>query len=179
MSLLAAIGVGSAILGGIGKRRAGKEQSKLARQQELMAQENAMLERRELTEGLRRQEIKNEQVSGGAMSRAAASGVTISGSTENYLNYIDTEQATQLDWMADAGASRIEQNLQANLLQAKSTKLSAKSMKLGAVTDLLGAFGMAGQTGLLAGKKSSYNAGSFYSDVNIPLTAKEKGGLFK
>jgi hypothetical protein len=179
MSLLAAVAVGSKVFGGLRKRKASKEMSAMARQQELMAQENAMLERRELAENVRRTELKNELTSGTALASAAASGVTLSGSTTGYLDFLETEQVKQLDWLQEAGASRIQQNLDANLLQARGTKLDAKNMRTSALTDFVGAFGMAGASGLFGKAGTGYNAGSYYSDVNIPLTGKEKSNLFK
>ncbi len=176
MSLLAAA-IGTKVFGAFGKRRAGKQMEALAKQQAMMAQQNAALERRELAESIRRQEFKNIQTSGSALSKASASGVTLEGSTQGYLDFMDTELAGQVDWMQAAGESRIKQNLNANLLQAKSTKLNAKSMKTSALTDLAGAFGMATGGGLF-GSNGGYNAGSSYKDVNIPLTSQEKTSLF-
>ena len=154
MSLLGAIAVGGRVLGGLRKRRASKQMKAMGREQALMAQENAMLERRELSEQVRRTEAQNQLVGSTALTRAAASGVTMKGSAQDFLSYIEAEQTRQVDWMQEAGASKIRLNLQANLLQAKSTNLNAKSMQSGFLTDIAGAFGMAGKLGMFGAPKT-------------------------
>lgn len=144
------------VFGGIGEYQSGKEMKKLAAEQELMAQENEQLERRELEEGLRRQRNANAQLRGAAQARAAASGARVEGSAQNYLDYLQTEQAREVNWMQDAGESRIRLNKQAALNEAKALRIQAKSKKYGLVSGLLGGLSMLGAAGLF----SSASAGS-------------------
>ena len=100
------------LFGGIGEYKAGKEMEKLADQQSLLAEENAVLEKRELDENVRRQEVRDKRVRSSARASAAASGARISGSVAGSLDYLSAEQSRQLDWQKEAGKSRIKINKQ-------------------------------------------------------------------
>ena len=140
------------IFGGINDYKAGKELEGVARQQELQAEENAVLEQKELDENIRRQKIQDDRVKASAISKAAASGARIEGSTSQYIDYIGEEQGRQLDWMADAGTSRIRLNKQSALLDAQTTRIQAKSQKRSSIFNAgIQAFGFLGQGGYFKG----------------------------
>lgn len=138
------------IFGGIGEYKAGKKMDKLADQQALLAEENAVLEKRELDENVRRQEQRDKRVRGSATAKAAASGARLEGSVGDYLGYLESEQGTQLDWMKTAGESRVRINKQSSLLQAQQTRIQADSKKAGLFTGVAGAFSFLGQGGFFA-----------------------------
>jgi len=149
------------VFGGIGEYQSGKDMKKLAVEQELMAQENEQLERRELEEGLRRQKNANAQLRGTAQAKAAASGARIEGSTQGYLDYLQTEQAREINWMQDAGESRIRLNKQAALNEAKALRIQAKSKKYGLISGLVSGLSILGSAGLFGGG-SQYHYSSSY-----------------
>lgn len=153
------------VFGGVADYNSGKEMEGLAKQQELLAEENAILEKRELDESVRRQEKKDAQVRGAALAKSAASGARVEGSVSDYLEYIDDEQVRELDWMKTAGASRIRLNKQASINEAKALKIQGKSKKYGLITGAVSAFSFLGQGGMFSSPTSGYNAGSFYTDL--------------
>ncbi len=152
------------LAGGIAGMQAGREVEGLAAQQDLMAEENALLEQRELDESVRRQERDNRRLKGSALARAAASGAEISGTVKGYLDYFEGELDKDISWMKTAGASRIRLNLQSGKLQAMSTRISGKSQQTSALwTGLLGAANAFGSSGMSKNwfSTTTYNAPGF------------------
>ncbi len=138
------------VFGGVGEYKAGKDMEKLAAQQSLLAEENALLEKRELDENVRRQQVRDKRVRGTALAKAAASGARLEGSVGGYLGYLDSEQGRQLDWMKQAGHSRIQMNKAASQLQAQQTKIAGKAKKFGLFSGVAGAASFLGQGGFFA-----------------------------
>jgi len=148
------------VFGGVQDYKAGKEMESLAREQELMAEENAALEQRELDENVRRQENRDALVRGSAAAKAGASGRRVEGSLSDYLGYISDEQGRQVDWMETAGASRIRLNRQSANLQTQALRLQAKDKKSGLLSGFMQGVSMLGQGGLFgAGAGSSGGLG--------------------
>lgn len=119
----------SSLFGVFSDLDASKEMKLLSQQQILIAEENALLERRELDEQIRRQKLKDTSVRGEALARTAASGKRVEGSAQDYLDFIETEQQTQLAWTETAGASRIRLNKQAAINQARALKIRARAKR--------------------------------------------------
>lgn len=117
------------IFGGVVGYQGGREMEKLGRDQEKQAEENALFEKKELQEQVRRQEDEDQRLRSAALARGAASGATISGSIADYLGYMEDEQTRQLNWTKTAGASRIRLNLQAAKSQAEATKIRGETQK--------------------------------------------------
>ncbi len=138
------------VFGGVQDYEAGKEMQSLAREQELMAEENAALEQRELDENVRRQKNRDAQVRGSAAAKAAASGQRVEGTLSDYLSFIESEQGRELDWMESAGASRIRLNKQAAMNQARSLRINADAKKNGLYTGFLQGLSYLGQGGLFS-----------------------------
>lgn len=157
----------ASVFGAVTEYNAGKDIKALAVEQELMAEENAALEQRELDENIRRQKLQDAQVRGSALARAAASGRRVEGSLKDYLSFINDEQTRELDWAKTAGASRIRLNKQAALNQARATRLQAKAKKAGAFTGLLGAVSMLGKGGLFS--SSSVGSSGVGSSIGIGI----------
>ncbi len=152
------------LAGGLAGMSSGREVEGLADQQDLMAEENALLEQRELDESVRRQERENKQLKGRALARSAASGARIEGSVGDYLEYFEGELDKDVDWMKTAGASRIRLNKQAGKLQAQATRIQGRSQQRTSMwTGLLGAataFGSSGfSKGMFAAKPTYVRTG--------------------
>jgi len=155
----------SSLFGGVQQYRSGKETEKVAAQQRLMAEENEQLERRELDEMKRRQENKNAQVRGSALARTAASGAEVSGSAADYLAYMETEQSREMDWMEEAGASRIRLNKQAAILESQATKIQGRSQQAGLITGLLGGVSAMGRGGFFDSGTTWDSGGGWVSEI--------------
>ena len=146
----------TSIFGGLLGYGEGKQNERLAREQKKLAEQNALLEARELQEQVRRQIEEDARIRSAALARAAASGAKISGSVAFYLDYMETEQNRQLDWLKTAGASRIRLNLANNMMQAEATRIRAKSQQYSAIL-----------TGLAGGFKALSDAGVFTSETTV------------
>lgn len=136
------------IFGGILGYQGGREAEVLGRQQTLMAEENAMLGKRELQEQVRRQELEDRRLRGAALARGAGSGALVSGSIATYLSYMEDEQGRQLSWLKTSGASKIRLQLQSDKLRASATISDAKTQQWSSLLQgATGAFGYADQGG--------------------------------
>lgn len=94
-----AVQIGAAVLGGIGRGRSNKAAEKAARKQ-------ADQIRKTTDEAARRMERGQERTLGETKAGVYASGVEMSGSSEAYVRDMQSEQARELAWLKDAGASR-------------------------------------------------------------------------
>lgn len=136
--------VAMSVFGAISGYQAGKRQEALGREQALLAEENAVLAKRELDEGIRRQEAEDARLQGKALARAASTGARLSGSLATNLAFLEEEQGRQLDWMKTAGASRIRLQLRGDKLRAKATQISGSAQSYQSLFSGLGsAFGYA------------------------------------
>lgn len=118
---IAAVTVGTAIMGAKSQKKAGKQAKKLARQ-------NAEVERIELEESLRRLDLSQEQFRGQQVAAAGASGLNIArGSVAKFLSQQKEEMATERRFAENQGNRRIDlirqggQNAQA-LAKAQATQ---------------------------------------------------------
>ena len=119
----------ASVFGGLQGMKSGKAQQRLAKEQILLAEQNAVLQQRELDEQVRRQELQNTRVKSSALARAAASGARLEGTPTDYLEYMETEQDRQLDWMKTAGASRIRLDLAGEKMRAKALSIQGKNQR--------------------------------------------------
>lgn len=109
--------------------QAGKEREALAHEQSLLADRNMVLAKKELNEEVRRQSAEDKRLLGIARARAAASGAELSGTPLSYLNYMESEQGRELDWLKTSGASRIRLEHEGDLLRAKAGVLEGKTQQ--------------------------------------------------
>lgn len=136
------------VFGGIQGYESGRQMESQADEMERLAERNSLLERRELAEQVRRQTEEDYRIRSAALARAAASGVRVSGSVADYLDYMEDEQARQLRWLKTAGASRIRLNLEAGKTQADATRTRAETQKWGSlIQGFTTAFGYMNQGG--------------------------------
>ena len=119
----------ASLFGGLQGMKAGKAQKRLAKEQILLAEQNAVLQQRELDEQVRRQEAQDKKIRSSALARSAASGARVEWSVSGYLEYMEDEQAQQLDWMKTAGASRIRLDLAGEKMRAKALTIQGKSQQ--------------------------------------------------
>lgn len=98
MGAAVAIGIGSALIGGIGQIKAGKDAKKLA-------DANAANMRAETEEAARRLEAQQAENLSTARARAAASGTTGTGSQASFIDKMGTEFGRELEWLKKSGAS--------------------------------------------------------------------------
>lgn len=126
------------VFGGIQGYDAGKEMESLGKEQDLMAEENAILEKRELQEQVRRQDDEDRRLRASATARGAASGADVgSGSIAGYIGYMKEEQGRQMDWLKESGASAIRLRLQGAKMEARATRMRGKAQGM---SSLLGGF---------------------------------------
>jgi hypothetical protein len=129
----------------------GSDQKDYARQQERLAQENAALGRRELEEQVRRQNAEDMRLRGSLLARQAASGAEV-GSGTNLTNaeYMEEEQARELNWMRTSGASKIRLELESEMIQADITRSQGEDQQWSSIIGgAIGAFTFAEKGGML------------------------------
>ncbi len=151
------------VWGGIQQYKAGQDMENSAGQQERMAAENRQLEEQELTESIRRKEITDKRLRGKALSLAAASGAEVSGSAADYLEFINTTQSDEVNWMRKAGLSKARLNYQAGMLSAQQTRISAKQSKAALFSSI-------GQAGFTLAGSGFFGSGADYSFLQKPAT---------
>jgi len=130
---MALIPMAISLIGSMKGMQAGKEMQDLAYQQGLIAEQNAVLEKRELQETVRRKEAEDRRLQGTALARAAGYGARVEGSVKGYLDYMDEEAGRQLDWLKSAGASRIRLKLAAEKLRVEASRKSGESQSTSAL----------------------------------------------
>lgn len=133
MALLAAIGIGSRVLGGIGKRKAAKDQKKAAKQGRNIAYENIETQRKQNAETERRTQRNVAQNEGTAAAASAAGGFALGGqNAQSVLGSLKSENARQMDWLKLANQTKLDTmkkeadyNYRTGKAQAKATQWSA------------------------------------------------------
>jgi len=104
MGALAIVGAGISLYSGSKQK---KESRKAGKRTEKLAGQNADLARTELDESLRVLAFEQERTRSTTRARAAASGVTLSGSISQYLARQQEEQTKAATFAEKAGESRI------------------------------------------------------------------------
>ena len=102
MPLPVILAVASVVIGAIGVIQSVNAANKA----EELARENAENERRENEEAMRRQKLEDREAESLNRARAAASGVTLSGSTQSYLDKQKSTNDQNRSWMQTSGDSR-------------------------------------------------------------------------
>ena len=139
------------VFGAVLGYQGGSDQKDYARQQEQLAQKNAALGRRELEEQIRRQDMEDMRLRSSLLARQAASGAEVgSGSNLTTAEYMEEEQARELNWMETSGASRIRLELEAELIQADITKSQGEDQQWSSIIGgAIGAFTFAEKGGMM------------------------------
>lgn len=140
MMITAAIGAGVAVAGAIGgyvsSRKAAKEQKKLDR-------ENRALYKRELDESIRRTQETQRTTEATASTQVAASGFAVGSSLDRYVDTMQAQHSSDIDWMRTSGASILSiQEREASARYDLATAQSRSQLFSG----LGSAVGQAGQT---------------------------------
>lgn len=99
------IALGTAIIGGIQKKKAAKKGGKEA---ERLAFREAELIGMETEEELRRMEFQQEQTLGETRASIGASGIQFSGSAKSFLTSMEEQFGLERDWLRASGANRAD-----------------------------------------------------------------------
>lgn len=99
------IALGTAVVGGISKRRSAKKGGKEA---EKLARREAELIGMETEEELRRMEFQQEQILGETRASIGASGLQLSGSSKSFLDSMEEQFGLERDWLQASGAGRAD-----------------------------------------------------------------------
>ena len=98
--------IGGAVIGGIGAVKQGKATKAGAAEQARLDAENQRLYEMEVGESIRRTEQTNRQVSGMASTQIGASGFGGGSSMDSYMQTLESQQSSDVDWMRTSGASQ-------------------------------------------------------------------------
>ncbi len=140
MNWMSMVPAGMSLFGAFLGWQGGENMQGYAKDQERMAEENALQAKSELREQVRRQEMEDQRLRASAVARSAASGATISGSAKTEIDWMKSEQDRQLKWTKSAGASRIRLNLASEKLRADALETRGETQKW---TSLIGGVGSA------------------------------------
>ena len=99
--------------------------------QEAIARENARRKALETEEAIRRQRAEADKQEAQARARAAASGVTVSGSISEYLMAMEEANADKIAWLRKAGYSQADIIEKEGSLQADITRTNALGSLVG------------------------------------------------
>ncbi len=94
--------------------------------QEDIARENADRQRMESEEAVRRLTKRQEQSESQAKAMAAASGVQVSGSIEDYLDIMQKTNKSEADWLKKSGLSAASIMQREGELQADMTRTQGR-----------------------------------------------------
>jgi len=133
MSIMGGLAVGSRVLGGVGKRRAAKDQKSAAKEGRDIAYSNIETQRAQNVETERRAERSVLAAEGEARLRSGATGSKITGqNTQNALTSMMAENKKQMDWlklsntsMLDTMKKEADYNYATGQAQADATNWSA------------------------------------------------------
>lgn len=121
------------IFGAIQGYQGGQDMEANADEMARLAESNRLLAARELQEQVRRQAEEDYRIRSAALARAAASGARVEGSVADYLDYMEDEQARQLRWLRQAGASRIRLQYQSDMNNVSALRTRANTQKWGSL----------------------------------------------
>lgn len=100
MGTMAAISVGTSVIGARKQKKAGK-------QADAIAQQNARATERETAETIKRTGAAQEQTLASTRARSGASGIVSgAGSTTDFLDEMQKTFQEDLDWIQESGGSR-------------------------------------------------------------------------
>ncbi len=106
--------------------------------QEEIARENARLIAEETEESARREEKAAAAAESQSRARAAASGVTLSGSTSEYLSEQQKANADRIKWLRKSGKSRASITEREGAMTAGATRARGTANLVGSVGSAYG-----------------------------------------
>ncbi len=101
--------------------------------QEEIGRENARLIAEETEESARREEKAAAAAESQSRARAAASGVTLSGSTSEYLSEQQKANAERIKWLRKSGSSRASITEREGAMTASATRAQGTAKLVGSV----------------------------------------------
>ncbi len=136
--------VGGAVIKGIGAVKQGKATKAGAAEQARLDEENRQLYLREVEESVRRTEETNRQVAGMASTQIGASGFGSGSSMDAYMQTLESQQQSDVDWMRESGASTSAIMEREASARYRNTRAHGKAQTIsgigGAVSGVGGAF---------------------------------------
>ena len=109
--------------------RAADAQERAAAEAERLARENAAAIEAETREEARRLALQQKQLEGTSRARAAASGITSSGSFGDYMSFLEQENQRQLEWLNESGQRRADIARRGGYLDAASARTGAHASR--------------------------------------------------
>ena len=98
--------IGGAVIGGVGAMKGKKADKKASDEQLRLDEENRKMYEMEVAESVRRTEQTNRQVAGTAATQIGASGFGGGSSLDSYMDTLQSQQTSDVDWMRESGASQ-------------------------------------------------------------------------
>jgi hypothetical protein len=146
-----AVGLGSAYVLYDAAKDAEKAADRAAAQQQVLLDLNTRAMQAENAESERRAKIEMDTANASARARAGASGAAFTGTTSDYLGYIQTESLKQYDWMVESGQSNVDVLQQTGAASIATTKAQASAYGSQALSSALSGIGGAVTIGEDAG----------------------------
>lgn len=98
---------------------------------------NAAFIRMETAEQIRRTREQQQQLIGQSRALVGGTGVMMSGTPQNYMSAMETEQTRQLEWMESAGESRAQAALKSGQYTGSAIMNQAYSQGIGTIGSFL------------------------------------------
>lgn len=124
-------------------QKAQRQQRRANREAKKIADRNAQRIEAETQEKARRTSMQQGRAESRALAKAAASGVSLEGSPDNYLAFMGEEHARQLGWLRKSGRSRAELAQMKGKHSAAQGRARLAGMRAQAASDVVSG---AGQT---------------------------------
>jgi hypothetical protein len=96
----------AAVIAIVGASESSKDQKEAADEQQRLDRENIKLEEAETEETIKRTSGEQSKVEALAKTQVAYSGFAIGSSLDKYVETMQAEHASDIDWMRTSGASR-------------------------------------------------------------------------
>lgn len=98
--------IASGVIGLVGGMQQKSAANRAANEQHEIDTENIRLEGLETDETIRRQGIRDERMEGTVKTQVGASGFKSGSSLDSYIQTLEAEHQSDIDWMRTSGASR-------------------------------------------------------------------------
>lgn len=133
--------IGGAVIGGIGAVKKGKATKSAAEEQRILDAENKRLYEMEVAESVRRTEQTNRQVAGTASTQIGASGFGGGSSMNTYMQTLEAQQTSDVDWMKTSGASQSAIMEREAAARYRNTRAQGKADTISGIGSAIGGMG--------------------------------------
>lgn len=122
-------------------QKARQQQKRANREAQKIADRNARRIEAETQEKARRTALQQERAESRALAKAAASGVSVEGSPEDFLAFMGEEHARQLGWLKRSGRSRADLARMEGKYSAAQGRAQLAGMRSQAASDVVSGAG--------------------------------------